>query len=149
MLKLSKMTDYAVVVLSYMAEISPTHKTVGELALKTLLPEPTLTKVLKQLAKAGIVSSKRGAGGGYFIKKDKMAEISVWQIIEAIDGPIALTACVDIDTIDDCCIGGTCPLQGRWQKVNEAICNTLSNITLTDMQSSSVVGIGGRVKHGR
>ena len=93
MLRLSKLTDYAVVVLvrlSHHREVttSPT------LAQATGIPEPTVAKVLKALAGAGLVSSQRGARGGYRLAQP-LSDIDVARVIAAIDGPISLTACVD------------------------------------------------------
>ncbi len=135
MLKLNKLTDYAVVVLSYLWQHAPMQKTASDLAFETGLPEPTLVKLLKQLASKDLVQSRRGAGGGYFVDKNIGDNLSIWRIIEVVEGPVALTACVVVeDEVKDCCIAGTCPLQNRWKKVNNALFNLLDNIMLSDMQ---------------
>jgi DNA-binding IscR family transcriptional regulator len=92
--------------------------------------------VLKTLAAGGLVVSQRGAHGGYRLMR-KLAAIPVADVIAAIDGPIALTACVD-GTTGSCESEGLCPMRGRWDPVNEAIQQALSAITLADMQQASI-----------
>jgi len=84
------------------------------------------------LAGGGLVSSRRGAHGGYLLARP-LNKISIAEVITAIDGPIALTACVEGSGFD-CDAGHLCPIRGRWDPVNDAIHNALSSITLADMQ---------------
>ena len=143
MLRLSKLTDYAVVVLVRLAR-SPDVQTSPGIALATGIPEPTVAKVLKALSGRGLVVSQRGARGGYRLLRGLDA-IPVSDVIVAIDGPIALTACVD-GSLTECESRGLCPMHGRWDPVNEAIQQALSSITLADMQESSIPAIF-RVPH--
>ena len=98
MLKLSKMTDYAVVILADMAEHNNKHNdtllSAHSLAQNTKLPEPTVSKVLKLLSKHNLVASSRGVNGGYALNKSP-EDINMVHVIRATDGPINLTACVD------------------------------------------------------
>jgi len=131
MLRLSKLTDYAVVVLVRLGgtegvQTSPT------IAATTGIPEPTVAKVLKTLAASDLVSSQRGARGGYRLNRS-LAAIPIADVIAAVDGPIALTACVD-GSLSGCESQGLCPMRGRWDPVNQAIHAALSSITLADMQ---------------
>ena len=126
MLRLSKLTDYAMVVATRLSAAAV--RTVPELAAATGVPEPTVAKVLKSLAIAGVVESRRGARGGYRLARP-LAEISVVDVIAGIDGPIALTACVDGGTCGHC----NCILRGRWDVVNDAIAQALGAISLADM----------------
>ena len=136
MLRLSKLTDYAVVVLVRLSSGSDAVQTSPGIAAATGIPEPTVAKVLKSLSAAGLVTSQRGARGGYRPVRD-LAEVPVAEVIAAVDGPIALTACVDGTT--GCCESeGLCPMRGRWDPVNEAIQQALSAITLADMQEASI-----------
>ena len=93
MLKLSRLTDYAVVVLTIMENQGRDPVSAAILAEQSKLPEPTVAKILKLLAGGGLVNSIRGIKGGYILEKD-LADISVKDVIHALDGPIALTACV-------------------------------------------------------
>lgn len=140
MLRLSKLTDYAVVVLIRLGACDRTApdcvQTSPGLSAGTGVPEPTVAKVLKALATAGLVSSQRGARGGYRLVRPLEA-ISVADVISAVDGPIALTACVDGSTA--CCdVSSVCAVKGRWDLVNDAMHHALSAITLADMRDASV-----------
>ena len=139
MLKLSRLTDYAVVALFRLWQDAPQQKTATQLALDTGLPEPTLVKILKTLARAGLVSSRRGSTGGYYLEKEKGRIVSVKQIIEAMEGPIALTTCIETPVKTACAISACCPVQGRWTVVNAAICDVLDRVMLADMHPVQVV----------
>ena len=134
MLRLSKLTDYAVVVLVRLSRGGEAVLTSPGIAASTGIPEPTVAKVLKALACSGLVASQRGAHGGYRLMRP-LGAIPIADVIEAIDGPIALTACVDGGT-GVCEAERICPMRGRWDPVNEAIHQALTNITLADMQEA-------------
>ncbi len=135
MLRLSKLTDYAVVVLVRLSRADGVQTSPG-IAASTGIPEPTVAKVLKTLAASGLVASQRGARGGYRLMRP-LAAVPVGDVIEAVDGPIALTACVDGSAVE-CESRGLCPMHGRWDPVNDAIQQALSMITLADMQEASI-----------
>jgi FeS assembly SUF system regulator len=135
MLRLSKLTDYAVVVLVRLSGLDGVQTSPG-VASATGIPEPTVAKVLKILAGSGLVVSQRGARGGYRLNR-ALAEIPVADVIAAIDGPIALTACVE-GSATECESLCLCPMRGRWDPVNDAIQAALSSITLADMQHSAI-----------
>lgn len=140
MLKLSKLTDYAVVVLVRLAHRpgGPAEEvqTSPRIAAATGIPEPTVAKVLKALASAGLVTSQRGARGGYRLARP-LAAVPVAEVIAAIDGPIALTACVEGSNAG-CEAESLCPVRGRWDPVNEAVRDALSAITLADMEDACI-----------
>ena len=134
MLRLSKLTDYAVVVLARLARdggVGTSVQTALSLAADTGIAEPTVAKVLKMLAQAGLVEGVRGPRGGYRLMRP-MAAVPLSEIIAAIDGPIALTACVDGGS-GNCEAECVCPVRGRWDPVNDAIRRALSGITLADL----------------
>lgn len=135
MLRLSKLTDYAVVVLVRLAGGEAVQTSPG-IAGATGIPEPTVAKVLKALASGGLVASQRGARGGYRLVRP-LRSIPVADVIAAIDGPIALAACVD-GAVNECESQGLCPMRGRWDPVNDAIHQALSSITLADMQEAAI-----------
>lgn len=130
MLRLSKLADYAVVVLVRMACTEGCQTSPG-IAAMTGLPEPTVAKVLKALAAAGLVRSQRGARGGYTLLR-RLSEVSVADVVAAIDGPVALTACVEAGS-QDCTAEHSCPVRGRWDPVNQAVVEALGRISLADM----------------
>ena len=131
MLKLNRLTDYAVVVLGQLARNRGKVETATEIAMLTGIPLPTVSKILKILSSAFIVTSHRGAGGGYLLERCA-DDVRVAEIIEAFEGPIALTACVD-SAVDNCSIEALCPMKGNWNTVNEAIRTTLFSLNLADM----------------
>ena len=139
MLRLSKLTDYAVVVLTRLARDGATPsgpvQTALSLAVDTGIAEPTVAKVLKILAQAGLVEGVRGPRGGYRLARP-LAAVPLSEIIVAIDGPIALTACVD-GGMGGCEAEAICPVRGRWDPVNDAIRRALSGITLADLTPPS------------
>lgn len=131
MLKLNKMTDYAVVVLGQMARDPGRVRTAAVLSETTAIPLPTVSKLLKILAGVGLVTSHRGANGGYSV--DLTAEqVTVADIVQAIDGPIALTACVDVSE-GQCEVSNSCPISGNWNRVNLAVRQALEDVTLADL----------------
>ena len=135
MLRLSKLTDYAVVVLVRLGDSAGVQTSPG-IAGSTGIPEPTVAKVLKALAGGGLVASQRGARGGYRLLRP-LSAIPVSDVIAAVDGRIALTACVDGAT--GCCESERlCPMRGRWDPVNEAIQQALAAITLANMREAQV-----------
>jgi FeS assembly SUF system regulator len=130
MLRLSKLTDYGVVVLVQLASDTQVQ-TAPCIARATGIPEPTVAKVLKILAANAIVLSQRGAHGGYRLSRPLHAT-SIADVIMAIDGPITMTACVETGS-GSCEAKGLCPVHGRWDRVNEVIQQALTSITLADM----------------
>jgi FeS assembly SUF system regulator len=130
MLRLSKLTDYAVVVMIHLHRGEAVQTSPG-IARDIGLPEPTVAKVLKSLAGSSLVVSQRGARGGYRLARS-LDGVSIAEVVEAIEGPIALTACVE-GTQGLCESKALCPMHGRWDPVNDAIQQALSSIMLADM----------------
>lgn len=135
MFKLSRMADYGVVLLSTMARQQGARYAAPELALRTTLPAPTVSKILKLLAKAEIVSATRGAQGGYALARPPSA-ITVAEIITAFDGPVALTACVG-GSDDSCAVESLCPMAGGWNRINMAVKKALDSVSLADLIAES------------
>ena len=131
MLRLNKLTDYAVVMLSRMSGDADGVFTAANLAQESGVPQPTVAKLMKQLGRAGIVTSQRGANGGYMLNR-RAEDVSIAEIVTALEGPISLTACIEgADT--SCSVMAMCPMSGNWNKVNRAIKNALDSVTLADM----------------
>ena len=132
MIKLNKMTDYAVVCLGMLARKPGSSMSATELSKETGLTLFTVQKLLKLLVvKSQLIVAQRGSHGGYILNK-KPSDISVAEIIEVLDGPIAITACVE--SLDNLCeASNICFLGGKWNKVNEVIRKTLNDISLDDL----------------
>ncbi|MGR9106511.1 MAG: SUF system Fe-S cluster assembly regulator [Gammaproteobacteria bacterium] len=130
MLRLSKLTDYATVLLGYLARQRAEVHAAVEIAEATRIGLPTVSKLLKLLARSGLVHSIRGAKGGYRLSfaPDK---ISVADIVQAIEGPIALTECSISD--DYCEQSANCDIRGNWRVINKAMRTALQSVTLADL----------------
>ena len=144
MIKVSKLADYAVVVLASLSQSDAGQMTASGISAATGLPEPTVAKVLKLLAKADLLQSARGANGGYSLKSAP-TEISIADIIAAVEGPISLTACVD-GSASPCGYESRCAVKGRWNGVNHAINAALQSVKLSDMNSQCLPRENGDLK---
>ncbi len=130
MLRISKLTDYAIVILSLMAKEDERTFATAELAERTAMAATTVSKILKMLAKAGIVRSTRGAKGGYQLCKPPQ-RTTVASVIDALEGPIAITECGVAH--DSCQQAQSCHIRGNWNVINRAVRTALEAVTLTDM----------------
>jgi len=130
MLRMGKLTDYATVVLATLAEEPARRSAAADLAERTHLSPPTVSKVLKGLQRAGMVQSSRGTHGGYRLAR-RPEQITAAQILDAFEGPIALTECST--TTSHCGIEKLCRVGGAWQRINGAIRNALEDVTLQQL----------------
>ena len=130
MFKVNKLTDYATVVLIDIAR-ADTVRSTQRIAERTGIPLPTVAKLMKSLNRAGLVASTRGAGGGYALGRPP-AEISVADVIQAVEGPIALTSCVDQGK-HDCGMELGCHVKPHWPLVNAALRGALAGVALTQL----------------
>jgi len=135
MLRISKMTDYATVILARLAAAPERLLTAAQLAEQTRLAPPTVSKVLKLLHRRGLLRSTRGLHGGYRLAR-AAAEITAAQILDALEGPLALIECAQ--HVHHCSIESTCGVGRAWQRVNLAIRRALHEITLVEL-----AGLGG------
>ena len=130
MLRLSKLTDYATVILSFMARDNRRVCAAMEIATVTRIALPTVSKILKALVNANVLSSTRGAKGGYILASAP-ENITVATIISALEGPIAVTECSISQ--QGCEQAAGCNISGHWNVINRAIYNALESVTLADM----------------
>ncbi len=129
-MRLSSMADYAVVTMSAAARhCGMVRVSAAQLAQETGLPVPTVQKVVSLLTAAGLLRSSRGVGGGLKLARPAAA-ISLADIVEAIEGPIALTACVD-NGKHDCGLEAACTVRPHWGVVNAAMRGALADVPLT------------------
>ena len=134
MFRLNRLTDYGVVVLTQMSRNPNGLRTAPQISQETGVPLPTVAKLLHALAHEDLIESHRGAAGGYTLRRPA-EEISIAEIIQVLEGPIALTACVE-GSEDDCGVAALCPMRGNWDRVNKAIYGALSEVTLADMAAN-------------
>ncbi len=141
MLKLSKLTDYAVVLMAHLARHPRDRFAAQELAEATGLPHPTVSKLLKLLVKAGLLDSQRGAQGGYQLLRSAQS-ISASDLILAIEGPVAMTEC----SLDDaqCDLLGQCGVASNWQRVTLAVHQLLASVSLAELAQPQAIRLPWR-----
>jgi len=130
MIRITKQTDYGIVLLTHMAASPERQFNAPDLATEAHLPLPMVSKILKLLARDGLLASHRGVKGGYSLAR-LAEEISMAEIVTALEGPIAITECVG--TEGDCSHESRCPVRGNWQRINEAVRSALEGITLAEL----------------
>lgn len=138
-MRLSSFADYAVVLMAATARhcggVARLNATV--LAGETGLPLPTVQKLVSRLSAAGLVESVRGSGGGFRLARPPAA-ISVADIVEAVEGPIALATCVDESRLD-CAVEGACRVRPHMGAVNAAVRGALAGVTLASLAQPAAV----------
>ena len=141
MLRINRETDYGVVILSAMARQPEERANAAKLASAHGLPQPMVSKVMKQLVHAGLLRSYRGAKGGYGLARSP-EQISVAEVIEALEGPIAFTECVEsgansCEHVEDCNASAT------WSRISSVVREALGAVSLAEMgePARSPVGI--------
>jgi Rrf2 family protein len=136
MLRLTKKADYGLMALKYLAEQpgagaqSPAAQSAKDIAQAYHIPPPLLAKILQTLARAGLLVSHAGTNGGYALARPA-SEISAFEVIRAIDGPLFITSCITIH--GSCDLAGHCTIKEPLRKVNDSIKDLLSNITISDL----------------
>ena len=130
MLRVTRLTDYATLVLTVLASRPGEVHCAADLAERARLEVPTVSKVLKPLAHAGLVSGQRGVNGGYRLARAPEA-ISLIEIVEAMEGPLGMTEC-SIHA-GNCGIEDHCGVRANWRRINDVVIEALSNVTLAQM----------------
>ena len=141
MVRLSRLTDYGIVLMAHLAERerrsdSSSPHNAREVAEETSLPLPVVSKILKSLARQGLLVSQRGAKGGYTLARIP-EQISVAEMITAVDGPIALTECSS-NAPSLCEIELTCPVRSNWATITASVRRALEDLTLEQMALPSL-----------
>ncbi len=144
MLRMSKLTDYSTVIMTYMARRPEDVHSVAEVAAAIGVATPTTSKILKTLARAELVHSVRGAKGGYRLSRAP-EEISIVDVIDAMEGPFGVTECTALAGL--CVQEAGCPLRRNWQRLNQVIRRTLDQVTLADMSRPSFRPPQGDMAH--
>jgi FeS assembly SUF system regulator len=132
MIRITKQTDYGIVLLTHLAAQADRQLNAPELAAETQLPLPMVSKILKLLVREGLLVSHRGVKGGYSLGR-LPEEITMAEIISSLEGPIAITECIEVSS--DCSHEQLCPVRSNWQRINEAVRGALEGITLAEMTS--------------
>lgn len=130
MLRMSKLTDYGTVVMTYIAREPERVHNANEIAANVHLALPTVSKILKLLAREELLVSHRGTKGGYSLARPPQ-QISVAQVLDAMEGPIGLTECSSMPGL--CVQESSCSIRPNWQMISGAVRSALESVTLTDM----------------
>ena len=130
MLRISKLSDYAIVIMSYLAEVPEQIVSATTIASDVHVGLPTVSKILKLLTSAELVASFRGTVGGYQLARSPK-KITIADIVTAIDGKLAMTECC-VET-GLCAIDSLCSLKNNWQLINRVVLTALNGLTLQDM----------------
>ncbi|WP_461482084.1 SUF system Fe-S cluster assembly regulator [Porticoccus sp.] len=130
MFRISKLTDYGVLLLREMAATPAVKFTPGDLSKQLVIPQPTVSKLLKKMVKGGLLSSSRGKHGGYQLKVDP-AELTMASVISVLEGPLAITECNMGPGI--CNMESRCKVRDHWQHINRAIYQGLEQLSLAAM----------------
>jgi FeS assembly SUF system regulator len=149
MLRMSKMTDYGIVLMAELARADGGTRTTRELAARTRVSLPSASKVLKGLLAAGLVVSHRGASGGYGLARPAEA-ISLAELVSALEGPVSLTECGQHQGGPGapCELESVCQVRSHWRLINQAIQDALGKLTLADLRAPAprmperLVGLG-------
>ena len=131
MIRLTKLTDYGIVLMSHLAAEPDSLMTASSLALETQISMPTVAKILKVLAREQLLASYRGANGGYVLDRDPR-DISVADVIAAMEGPIAVTECSELGP-GECAQESVCRVRTNWQMINDVVRDALASISLAQM----------------
>jgi len=135
-MRLSNMADYAVVMMAAAARHGPEARlSAACLSVETGVPLPSAQKLMGRLAAAGLLGSTRGSGGGFVLARAADA-ISLADIVEAVEGPIALTCCVEEK--HDCALERTCQVRPHWGVVNEAVRDAFARVSLATLTNAPV-----------
>lgn len=145
MIRINRETDYGIGILSLMAREAERRFTTSLIAEWRRLPQPMVSKILKHLARHGILISYRGVKGGYGLARAP-ENISLAQIIAALEGPIALTECVE-EGRDACQYGSHCTVSENWNRINRMVEKALADITLAEMSTPEPTGEQATTAH--
>lgn len=137
MIRITRETDYGIVLLTTMVTDATPPYSAAALAKQRSLSLPMVSKILKGLARAGLLVSQRGALGGYSLARSA-ADISAADIIDALEGPIAITEC-SIDALHACTHETYCAVSGHWHRINSAIRAALEHISLLELSRPTAV----------
>jgi len=134
MIRIGKMTDYGIVLLShFVRDPERTVLTARDLSAVSHLPLPTVSKLLKSLSRRELLVSQRGVKGGYRLAR-LPEQISVSEIIGALEGPIGMTECSgELTHSGNCELESFCPVKSHWRKISDTIRFALGHLTLLDM----------------
>jgi FeS assembly SUF system regulator len=138
-IRLTNLADYAVVVMAAAAREPGAKLSAARVAELTSIPSPTVAKLMGTLARGGLLTASRGVAGGFTLSRAPES-ISVAEVVELVDGPIALTSCAGGD-VNDCAMEGHCAVRGHWGPINRAVRGALAAVSLADLVRPPVAAV--------
>lgn len=135
-MKISKLTDYGILVLNQLADVGSGRQSTDDLANATSLTVATVRKVLKVLVDAGLVKAQRGSKGGYWLSRAP-SDIPLLAVVEAFEGQLQMTECSTAD--NECEITDACSLSGHWGSINQILLLVLNNISLEELRNPALL----------
>ncbi|WP_297454808.1 SUF system Fe-S cluster assembly regulator [Ferrovum sp.] len=137
MIRIGKLTDYGILILTHMAQDEARLFTAQEVSLAVGVPLPTTTKLLKTLVHGNLLDSQRGTKGGYLLAR-RPDQISMVDVVTALEGPVGLTDCGTAQHPGDCRRSTSCAIKTNWQRINQAVHDALAQVTLAEMRLPAV-----------
>ncbi len=132
MIRIGKMTDYGTLIMTYLARDPEKLHAAHEIAQAVGVTLPTANKVLKTLARAGLLESQRGIRGGYLLSR-MPEDITMADIIGALEGPVGLTDCGTAQQPGNCNRQRSCSVKTNWQRISKAVNDALAGVTLAEL----------------
>jgi len=131
MIRMTRLADYGILLLTLLArDRDRSMRSARELAAQSRLPLPTVSKILKTLARNGLLEAHRGARGGFLLAKAP-EQVSVAEVVAALEGPIGITECTVHPGV--CGVERLCPVRTNWKRINHAVLEALKGISLAEM----------------
>ncbi|NDU85099.1 MAG: SUF system Fe-S cluster assembly regulator [Ferrovum sp.] len=137
MIRIGKLTDYGILILTHMAQDGERLFTAHEVSHAVGVPLPTTTKLLKTLVKGQLLESHRGTKGGYLLARNPEM-ISMVDVVTALEGPVGLTDCGTSQQPGECRRSVSCAIKTNWQRINQAVHDALAQVTLAEMRLPAV-----------
>ncbi len=132
MIRIGKLTDYGILIMTYLAREPAGLHAAQEIALAVGIALPTANKLLKMLARGGLLESQRGTKGGYALSRSP-STITMVDIIGALEGPVGLTDCGTAQQPGNCQRERSCSVKANWQRISQAVNDALAGVTLAEM----------------
>ena len=137
-MQITRQADYAIRAILYLAEMDPNvRSSTSQIAEKKHIPPSFLAKIISQLSIAGLIHTSRGARGGVSLARPA-DQISIMEVVEAIDGPIALNQCT-FSSLDSCPFGDDCPVRDLWKDAQDQLIDKLKTTSFQDFVKAPVL----------
>ncbi len=139
MLKINRQTDYAVrVVLALAKRGEGARLSSADIQQEMLIPQAFMTRIVAQLSRAGLINTFPGRDGGLMLPRPASSQITLKDVVEAFEGPILLSECMQVKGEDDCPFQSNCPVRPKWGRVQVAMMREMASITFEDLAKEAL-----------